>query len=283
MPDNNDSVLHQPATLRERLEWLLRLAIPLAAGGWIEWRILNSLSTADSVPWRSFQWSQMLHGDFSSFDVDRLAANLASWNIVTKAGASVSVLIVSLYFADYVTTGRRRGWQLLASPFGKSARLRFRFWVILYGFYLLAVAVAVTLIQLQQASVPAVFRLLMMAHVMVALTLIVANDSFEGFLKQLPGIRQRRQQKQRQRETARRERQQRRREAEAAAQQREQELQARDAEVERLRLACGEIDEQIAVLQGSRAPDDVIRQQVAELQVEYGELQQQIQQLGAGR
>ncbi len=279
MPRFDQSPSTAPATIRERFEWLLRLSIPLVIGGYVQLRILRSLSNNDLSPWQPFEWSKIIRGDFDSLDIDLLAHNMLSLNVLTKGVASMLVLVGSLYFADYATTGRRRGWQVLASPIGKSVRRRLRFWLLLWGLYVAAIATTFAVIISGAATLIAAFRLLMIGHALITIALVVANDGFEGFLQLLPELRIRREQRRRNRDRRRRERRERLRREEEEARRREEALRERQEEIARLRMSCNQIEQEIGELTNSDEPEDVVSQQIGELNAEHADLIQQIQQL----
>jgi hypothetical protein len=281
MPNHEESTSVSPATIRERLEWLARLTCPLMIGGYIHLRILRSLSDDDLAPWQPFQWSELIRGNFGTLDINLLAHNALSFNIVTKGMASVLALIGSLYFADYATTGRRRGYLVLASPFGKSFRRRMRFWLLLWGLYVVAVTTAFTLVMRQQINLIATFQLLMIGHVLVTLTLLIANDGFEGFLLLLPEVRARRERKRRHRAKVREERRQRRQREEEEARRCDDAIRERNEQLSRLQMSCNEIEQEIEVLEASDEPGDVVAQQIGELNADRADLLRQIQHIHA--
>ncbi len=270
----------EPPTLLERTEWLFRLAVPLAIGGWIQHRILNSLNPQDLTPWEEFEWKQIATGHYDSFNVDQLAENLITGNVVTKGFLSIVAFLGSLYFADYLTTARHRSHAFFVS-FGKSTRRRLRFWMILYSFYTAMVVGSSVALLPTDASTHSVHRLQMLLHVVVLLVLLVGNDGFNGFAQRLPHLRAKRRHRRMLREKRRAERRRRRDEAEREARARAEAVRAQEAELSHLRLLCSEIDIEIAELEGSSEPEEIVKQQVAQLRAEQAEVAAKINHIQA--
>lgn len=275
--EHSASVL--PPTLLERLEWCVRLMIPLAIGAHFEFKLLSSLSLTDLEAWESFHWREIIQGELKSFNVDIFAENLLSKNIATKAAASLLTLIGSIYMADYFTTARRRGYQILDSPWGKSIRGKIRFWSIFYGLYVFAVVLRFKILLSGKSSISTVFEFTMIGHFIVVLVLLVTNPAFEGFARLLPDIRKRRQEKRKHRQQRAGIRRERRRQAEQEARQRERLLRNKQDELQRLRTAYHELGDEIESLESSNAPDDVIEQQAAELNTERTAIEKDIESI----
>lgn len=261
----------EPPTLLERTEWLLRLAIPMAIGGWIQYRILDSLDPQDLAPWKQFEWKQIATGQFDSLDVNQLAENLITANVVTKGFLSIITFLGSLYFADYLTTARHRSHAFFVS-FGKSTRRRIRFWIIFNSFYTAMIIAGSVALLGTEAATHSVHRLQILVHAVVLFVLLFGNDGFNGFAQRLPHLRAKRQHRRMLRARRRAERRRRRDEAEREARARAEAIRTKEAELSHLRLICSEIDIEIAELEASSEPEVVIEQQVAQLRAEQTDI-----------
>jgi len=265
-------------TFLERIEWMIRLVIPIAVGSWIHLKILGSHEPSDIDTWESFQWGEIATGKFESLDLDILARNLVTPNVLTKGMASLAILLGSLYFADYLTTKRRRTYAFLR-PFGSSRRRRVRFWLALFSIYAVVVLFGIVLVARESASVKSIHRLQVLAHSIIALVLVIANDGFAGFGRVLPELRTQRKQRRDARKRRKADKERRRREEERAAREHAEAIRQYESTLDRLRTTCAEIDEEIERIESSSQPADVIEQQVAELYVEQKEVLKQLEDL----
>lgn len=268
-----------PGTLL-RVCWLARVTSPTVIAAPLLWCIFASITPEDFAPWLRIPWSTVLDAEgIKKLDVDLLAENLITPNAVTKTLTATTIVLFTLYVTDLRTTGRRQGWHLIGHPMNPSRLREFFVWLLLFVLFTIIIG-SVTALRVNTLCTPhTALEFTLIAEVVAMFALVLTNRNFNAYLLLVPTLEAKRKQLRAERIARAKERQRERQAKQLEAKRERDRIRAQRARIVELQEACREIDAEVAYLESSDQPRNLIDEELAALHLKRSELEDEIDRL----